>query len=243
MNIDRKKILQKLVRGLKAMVFTLGAVFTFMLILSFTTLPFWMYFDLGTRGADYKFTAEQIIVLGGSGMPSESNLIRCYKAAELARICPAARIIIALPKDSSEKLYGSAVYGMKRELILRGIDSTRITLETTGRNTRAQALAISTQVSTKESSVIVTSPEHMYRSLAVFRKVGFTSLGGEAAFERALESKLNVEQEKLGGRSIPLTGAAEELQLRYQFWNHLEYQILCYREYIAIAYYRLKDWI
>jgi uncharacterized SAM-binding protein YcdF (DUF218 family) len=243
MNIDRKKILQKLMRGLKAVVFTWGAVFTFMLILSFTTLPFWMYFDLGTRSADYKFTAEQIIVLGGSGMPSESNLIRCYKAAELARLCPDASIIIALPKDSTEKLYNSAIYGMKRELILRGIDSTRITLETTGRNTRAQALAISTQLRTNESTVIVTSPEHMYRSLAVFRKVGFTSLGGEASFERALESKLNIKQDKLGGRSIPLSGAAEELQFRYQFWNHLKYQILCYREYMAIAYYRLKDWI
>lgn len=228
---------------MKRLLLIIGSLSVVVLVLAFTTLPFWMYYDLGTRGASYRFVPQQIIVLGGSGMPSESNLIRCYKAAELALQFPKAKIIIALPKDSSEKLYTSAVYRMQQELSLRGIDTMRITLETSGRNTRAQALAITDNPRSNIPTVLVTSPEHMYRSLRVFRKTGIRILGGEAAFERALESKLNLRQEKLGGRKIPLSAAGEELQLRYQFWNHLKYQILCYREYVAIAYYRLKDWI
>ena len=132
---------------------------------------------------------------------------------------------------------------MKKELVLRGIDSSRIQLETNGRNTRAPALAISKLTGTQRPTVLVTSPEHMYRSILTFRKAGMLLLGGEAAFERALDSELSLQQDQLGGRSIPLSGAGDELQLRYQFWNHLKYQLLCYREYAAIAYYRLKDWL
>ncbi len=177
-------------------------------------------------------------------MPSESNLMRCYTTSQVALTYSSADIIIALPKDSTVQLYSSALYAMKSELICRGIDSARIILEPLGHNTREQALEIlGKTIQLNEPTLIVTSPEHMYRSLLTFRKVGLTHVGGVAAFEKALESELTYNSRRLGGRKLPVPEIGDELQLRYQFWNHLKYQVICYREYAALLYYHLKDWI
>lgn len=222
----------------------MGSIFLFILLLSFTTVPFWMYFHLGTSGTEYLRPPQQVVVLGASGMPSEANLLRCYKAAELAATFPETNIIIALPRDPSENLFSSSVYSMKKELMMRGVDSMRIKLEDRGRNTREQALLIAEIIGDNETrTVLVTSPEHMYRSLRAFRKAGFKHAGGEAAFEKALESQLAYRDAKLGGRKVPLPEVGEKMQLRYQFWNHLKYQVICYREYAAIAYYKVRGWI
>lgn len=234
----------RLKRWTSLLLLILGCVLLTVFLLAFTTLPFWMYYHLGTDTAEYRFTPDKIVVLGGSGMPSESNLIRCYRAAELAQRFPGSPILIALPKNYKQGIYESAAYAMKQELMLRGVDSNRIQLEFQGNNTREQALTIRAQRShPDEHLLVVTSPEHMYRSLLVFRKVGFAKVGGEAAFEKALEAELNYRDNKLGGRKVPWTDVGDELQLRYQFWNHLKYQVICYREYVALAYYSLRDWI
>ena len=39
------------------------------------------------------------------------------------------------------------------------------------------------------------------------------------------------------------SGMTDELQYRYQFWNHLKYQVICWREYLAISYYKVRGWI
>ena len=231
-------------RWSKIFLLLIGAMFSIILILSFTTAPFWMYFGLGTSTAHYTFKPDNIILLGGSGMPSEANLMRCETASSLWKKYPDARIVIALPKDQKEKLESSAIFAMRKELMVKGVDSTKIVLATSGHNTREQALEIAGSiVPLNEATVIVTSPEHMYRSLLTFRKSGLNKVGGEAAFERALESELRYNSKKLGGRKIPAPEIGDELQLRYQFWNHLKYQVICYREYTALFYYWLKDWI
>jgi hypothetical protein len=87
---------------------------------------------------------EYIVVLGGGGMPSESGLIRCWYAAMAANHFNRAKIIVALPGDTtSEK---SSVSLMKKELILRGVEPSRIFFEPEGSNTRAQAVNISTVI-------------------------------------------------------------------------------------------------
>lgn len=228
-------------RWWRRLLLTAGAIFLVICILAFTTLPFRMYYGLGTATAGFNFIPERIIVLGGSGMPSEANLIRCFTAAKLAARYPKSRITIALTKDSSEKLYGSAAWMMKQELVLRGVDSVRIDLETTGRSTYEQALQL---YAAKDKyiprTVIVTSPEHMYRSLLTFRKAGFRQIGGQAAFEKALDAELRHRRRAdLTDRNTP-PGITDELQFRYQFWNHLKYQVVCYREYAALTWYWLS---
>lgn len=232
---------KRLLMWFRATLIAGGFFFASCILLAFTTLPFWMYYGLGTSGATYRFIPSTIILLGGGGMPSEQNLMRCFTASSLALKYPESRIIIALTKDSADKLYGSDVWLMKQELVQRGIDSTRIVLETTGKNTHEQARNIVTVLSGKSEPVlVVTSPEHMYRSLRAFRKAGATQVGGEAAFEKALSADLKTGSKKSGPDK---RSPDSELQLRYQFWNHLKYQVSCYREYVAIAYYKIRGWI
>lgn len=222
----------------------LGGLFVVILILSFTTLPFWMYYRLGTTSADYRFAPKRIILLGAGGMPSEANLLRAYTTAELATRFPEAEVEIALTKGIGESLSGSAIGQLRDELVHRGVKENRILLEVRGHNTREQAQRIFEEIRLPEYPIIlITSPEHLYRSLLSFRKVGFSNVGGTAAFEKALEEELTYRSEKLGGRKLPGPEVGESLQLRYQFWNHLHYQVKCYREYLALAYYKIKGWI
>jgi hypothetical protein len=75
-----------------------------------------------------------------------------------------------------------------------------------------------------------------------FIKAGLENTGGEPAFEKAIEANLDFDDDELGGnKSIPDVG--NNTQLRYQFWNHMKYQIIVYREYFAITYYKLRAWI
>lgn len=242
--METRTSFKRLAKWAKRLCMAAGIFFLLILSLGFTTAPFWMYYSLGTRTAHYTFKPAYIIVMGGAGMPSEANLMRCETASTLGERYPDAILVVALPKDTAEKLEASAVFAMRNELALKGIDTNRIVLVTNGHNTREQALEISSFIVPDSSpTVIVTSPEHMYRSLLTFRKAGLSKVGGEAAFERALESELRFNGKKLGGRKLPAPEIGEELQLRYQFWNHLKYQVICYREYAALAYYWLKDWI
>lgn len=211
-----------------------------MLILSFTTLPYWMYYGLSQSPVKLKQNPDYIIVLGGDGMPSPTGLMRTYKAAEKAKKFSGAKIIIALPGDTADT--SSSLILMKRDIMFRGIDSNRIFLEPEGKNTREQALKISKIIPKKSICMIISAPEHIYRSVKVFNKLGFKNAGGSAAYGRAIESRLQFDDDELGGnKNIPEVGS--NLQLRYQFWNHLKYEITVFREYVAIMYYKLKGWI
>ncbi|MFM7216774.1 MAG: YdcF family protein [Bacteroidota bacterium] len=239
-----ERSLSILKRLLRYGLYTAGAVFITILILSFTTLPYWMYHDLGTYGEESIVEPEYIVLLGADGMPSETNLMRCDRAASLAGLFPSSILIIALPVDSGSDFFSSSHYKMQQELQLKGVDSVRIRHESSGRNTRDQAIRISGKMIPENApTVIVTSPEHMYRSIRTFRKAGLREVGGRSAFGNPLESELDLTAAELGGREMPGTGTAKQTQLRYQFWNHLRYQVICYREYVAIAYYKLKHWI
>ncbi|MFM2134614.1 MAG: hypothetical protein RL021_14 [Bacteroidota bacterium] len=230
-------------KTIRWMLFVSGILFFIVLLLAFTTQPFWMYYRLGTSTAEYRFVPSKIIVLGGAGMPSEANLMRCYTAAQLAERFPKSVIIVALTKDSSERLSECAAWKMQQELVLRGVDSSRIQLETAGRNTHEQAENIlNGPVDSWEATVIVTSPEHIYRSLLTFRRAGLRFVGGQAAFEKTLVAELRLKP-NLKGAKETIPGMTDELQYRYQFWNHLKYQVVCYREYVALLYYRINGWI
>ncbi len=235
------KVIKLLIKKILARFFILlGVIFLIMIILSFTSLPFWMYYYLGISHNNIKETPDYIVVLGGGGIPSESGLMRSYKAVKASKKYPKAKLIVALPgnvKDST-----SSVNLMRHEIISRGIDSLKILLEPIGTNTRMQAIKISEMINFNANILIVTSPEHMYRATRVFIKAGLKNTGGEPAFEDAIESVLTYNDDELGGNKYILD-IGNNTQLRYQFWNHFKYQIIVYREYFAIAYYKLKGWI
>lgn len=226
-----KKVFQKIFLGL--------GVFSFiLLVFSFTRVPFDIHWWLGTNSSKYYFKPDHIVFLGGSGMPSESNLIRIYYASALAERYPKAKVLIVHPIDDD------VIDLMRDEMILRQIDSSRIQIEKKGANTREQALMIAKDFPEmlNQNIVLVTSPENMMRTMKVFWNAVFKHVGGEPAFENAMFVDLSYDHKKVGGKKYT-PDVSSNLALRYNFWNYLKLEITCLREFTALAYYKLNGWI
>lgn len=216
----------------------LGLLALVMVVLAFTRVPFDMHRWLGERNSHFSFTPDVIVMLGGSGMPSESNLIRLYYADHWARIYQHTGIIIAHPHDSG--VAGT----MSDYLVKSGIDSSRISLMLEGTNTREQALMLSAMDSSLKAKkiAVITSPENMFRTIEVFRQLDYRHIGGISAFENAMFVDLSYEHRGIGGKGFA-PDVSSNLDLRYNFWNYLKLEITCLREWVAIAYYWVNGWI
>lgn len=233
-------VLTKIKTVLKSFVLGLGAITLLMIILSFTSLPFWAWYRLGMAG-DKACHPAYIVVMGAGGMPGPEGLMRCYYAALAAHKYAEAKVIVALPVDL-RYFEDSHPWRMAQELMLRGVDSTRILYELRGINTRNQALNIKQMLDgdTLSCLMVITSPEHTYRSVAVFRKLGFQQVSSMASFSRELPAGHLLPD---GKKSVLETTPDNWPLLRYDFWNYLKLEITVLREYIAIAWYWLKGWI
>ncbi|MCK9616763.1 MAG: YdcF family protein [Lentimicrobiaceae bacterium] len=228
----------------KWLLYLSGGYFLILIILAFTTLPFWVFFYFGTYHSTITQPPDFIVVLGGGGMPSQDGLIRTYHAACLAEKFPESKVIIALPGDMKDST--SAIRLMKREMIIRGVFTERIVCEVKGTNTRSQAIEIAGYLQgkiVKNPITIVTTPEHMIRAIKTFEKAGFSNINGFPAFDKGIEADITFNDTKLGGEKILIPSIGKNLQLRYQFWNHLKFELIITREIFGIAYYKLRGWI
>jgi len=226
---------------LSVVLFSSGVALVLALIISFTSWPYWGVYHLGHYQSEYQFEPEYIVVMGGSGVPSATALIRTYHAAVIAQKHPQAKVVIALPGNLLDSL--SDIKKMEAEMIRRGVQND-FKFEFEGTNTRSQALKIKAEIITNPNApiLIVSSPEHMYRCIKVFRKLGYRNLASWPAFEQDLTDELLYDNSELGGNQfVPNVGNSK--QFRYQFWNHLKYEIDLLREYFAIAYYYINNWI
>lgn len=216
----------------------LGAVSFVLLVFSFTRVPFDIHWWLGKSACEYYFKPDHIVFLGGSGMPSESNLIRIYYTSVLAKKHPKAKVLIAHPIDVE------VITLIREEMVQKGIDSSRITIEKRGTNTREQAITIAEDFPEmlNQNIVLVTSPENMMRTMKVFWKAGFKHVGGEPAFENAMFVDLTYNHKKVGGKKYS-PDVSSNLALRYNFWNYLKLEIICLREFVALGYYKFNGWI
>jgi uncharacterized SAM-binding protein YcdF (DUF218 family) len=89
--------------------------------------------------------------------------------------------------------------------------------------------------------IVVTSPEHVRRTVKCLNKVGFRNTIGKAAYPATVDFDLSLKKQKLGGNeAIP---SVESVKMRYTFFNYLKLEITCLREYCALAYYKIKGWI
>ncbi len=227
----------KLKTGLNILFVGLGIFFALLMALSLTRIPYDVQVWLGTTDADYSFSPDYIICLGGSGMPSADNLMRLQHTAALYKDCQHATIIIAHPMDSA------VIQLMKNELVMRGVDSNKIVFEMKGTSTREQAIKINETISSGNAKIVlVTSPEYMLRSVSAFRKAGFKSVGGDAAFENAMYVNLSYSHKDVGGKTY-IPDVSHSLMLRYNFWSYLKLEIGCLRELFALVYYKLNGWI
>jgi uncharacterized SAM-binding protein YcdF (DUF218 family) len=218
-----------------------GIFFLASVVLAFTTLPFWGIHWLGTSKTKLKWEPETIILLGGGGMPSENNLMRSWFAGKAARSFPEAILVISMPGDVTDSL--STPQLMKKELVLRGVNPQNILFEYEGTNTRAQALNCQKILGNSSSVLLITSPDHTRRAVLCFEKVGFEKVNAMPAFENATEADLTFQDDELGGRKTAAPDVGQSIQIRYQVWNHLKYEITFVREMLALAYYKLRGWI
>jgi uncharacterized SAM-binding protein YcdF (DUF218 family) len=230
--------LAHIARGVLAAV---GAIALLMLVLSFTALPFYAYHRLGTSGNGLQEPPDYIVVMGAGAMPGGAALMRCHYAALAAKSFPEAQIIITMPAAAGDFL-NSTGYEMYRQMNLYGIVSDRFLFETEGTNTYTQACAIHQMLNPSESTtlLIVTSPEHVYRSVRTFSKCGITNVYGLPAFQAAFDNELLLDPDE---RDKTITPPGRSVGLRYNMWNYLKLEIDVLREYVAIAYYKIKGYI
>ncbi len=219
----------------------IGIFFTLCVILAMTEQPYWGYHWLGTSRSEITSRPTNIILLGGSGMPSQSNLMRSWYVEKAAKSFPEAKVLIAMPGDLSDSL--STPRLMQDELILRGVNPEKIQFETQGTNTRSQAIFCKGFVNMKSPILLVTSPENMRRSVLCFQKTGFEKVNALPAFENAAEADFSFNDDELGGNKLLIPDVGKSMNMRYQLWNHLKYEIIIAREMVALSYYKLRGWI
>lgn len=221
---------------IKILIFTFGIVFSVMIVLAMTSTPFYMYYNLGKspNASDNVILPSRIVMFGGAGMPSEDNLMRLYHAAALARHYQVP-VALVHPEDSLCQAE------MSRLLRQGGIND--IEYITRGSNTRSQCIALleSHPQLSEQQLFVVTSPEHVRRTVKSLRKIGFGHVVGIAAYPATVDFNLALDKEKLGGNEI--VPSVESVKMRYTFFNYLKLEITCMREYCALAYYKLKGWI
>ena len=228
-------------RILRNLMVLIGLFFSICIIVALTEKPYWGYHWLGTSKSELRWEPNFIIVLGGGGMPSQSNLMRAWYAEKAAKSFPNAKVLIAIPGEISDSL--STPQLMKNELILRGVNPEKIIFESEATNTRSQALNCQRIIKMQAPVLLVTSPEHMRRSVLCYQKVGFEKVNALPAFENALEADLKFTDDELGGNKTIVPDVGESINMRYQLWNHLKYEILIAREIVALSYYKIRGWI
>lgn len=229
-----QKIKIIILKVLKWILLSMGVLSIIFIVLAFTDLPFNAYYSLSSPNKKLDGKADVIVLMGGDGMPSPSSLMRNYHAAELYKENYNPKIIIAFPQSKIDSTHQLDL--MRKNLILNGVDSTDILYAPKGYNTRTQALEIAEMIPHNQKMLIVSSGEHIYRTIKVFQKLGFNSLGSGAAFETPI-NEIDLKRKKKELREV------QNLAFRYNFWSYMEYEIRVAREYFAITYYWFKSWI
>lgn len=227
------KLLAKII---KITFFGLGVLFSLMVILAFTSAPFYWYFNLGQNPDKEMQLArpQHVLMFGGAGMPSEDNLMRLYHTAAMAQHFDIP-VILVHPEDS--------LCQAEMTRLLRQDNVDDILYMTEGSNTRSQALGLMAAYPelADEQMIVVTSPEHVRRTVKCLKKVGFTNIYGKAAYPATVDFDLSLKKQKLGGNEI--VPSVESVKMRYTFFNYLKLEITCIREYFALGYYKVKGWI
>jgi uncharacterized SAM-binding protein YcdF (DUF218 family) len=218
-----------------------GILFLIGLILAFTSLPYWGIHWLGTSKSELKQAPETIILMGGGGMPSESNLMRSYYVGKAAKSFPRAGVLIAMPGELNDSL--STPKKMKEELTLRGVNPRRILFESEGTNTRSQALNCKKKLDVGRPVLLITSPEHTRRAVLSFQKAGFENVSALPAFEDAAEADFSFDDDELGGNKKMIPDVGNSISVRYKIWDYMKYEITIARELLALGYYKLRGWI
>lgn len=224
--------------------------------IQFTPLPWRAYRWLGECPNPSAGPPTHILVMGGSGIPGKSGLMRTFYGAEAARRHPRAGLLVAMPLAAGES---DASQAYLDEMERRGVSPDRMRILPNGSNTREQAMRLAEHLGAgaAESSVLIVSdPEHIRRCAAALRKAGIPQVAALPAHSLSIDDPL-LGQAPASPSPVPdaapetagtppdhsPSGGGSSPVLRYQFWNHLHYTLDVLREWTALAYYRSRGWI
>ena len=256
MNIPVRRILFFLLRAIRAVLVLAGAGALLAFALQFTPWPWRAYNRLAGFPNPSALEPTHILLMGGSGIPGKSGLIRTYYAALAAARHPDAELLVAMPLGADTSDSSTAYLA---ELRLRGVLPERMRILPGGRNTREQALRLAEHLAGEiqtASILIVSDPSHIRRTAACLRRVGFLHLSALPAHSVSIEDPLEWTSSDMQSLSCTLPSEAcapprpplapdigSSIHLRYQLWNNLDFSSVALREHTAILYYRLRDWL
>jgi uncharacterized SAM-binding protein YcdF (DUF218 family) len=245
------RILFRLARGALLLLGFLALLFA---ATQFTHLPWRAYKHLSEIPAPSHAPPTHILVMGGSGIPGESGLMRTFFGAQAAALYPDAVVLVAMPLGAAQSVSSRAYLD---EIRLRGVASERIRILDGGRNTREQAIRLAEYLADRTNTpqvLIVTDPEHVRRTAASIRKACAKTqleiqLEALPAFPLSLEDPLPWRAADLDApgpspaarAAVPDVGSS--FILRYNLWANLGYTQDALREYVAMLYYRLRGWL
>ena len=237
-------------RALRSLLAVAGAAAMVLAALQFTSLPWKAFSHLAEDGVGESegWMPTHILVLGGSGVPGESALMRLWYTAEAAREWPEVPVWMALPCDGE-----AAARAYADELALRGVDAGRCVPRACGRNTREQAVALVQDLEGEESPrvLVVTSPEHVRRACGAIRRAAqeagaAVEVRGKPAFNLSVDDSPPGEAQvatEVVEESTPVSDLGSGQVLRYNIWSNAKYTLDATREHVALLYYRLRGWM
>jgi uncharacterized SAM-binding protein YcdF (DUF218 family) len=179
---------------------------------------------------------EAIIILGGGSINirSRGEIVSLLVSASALRALEGSRLyemmdhpMVILSGGSNPLLGGGTPESILLLDMLQdaGIPEKQILLESESQSTREQAQVLSGILEDKniDQFVLVTSPMHMRRSIAVFQSQGMDPIPGPAA----------LRSEGLPGSGIRVLPS----------WVALDISQEAMREYLALGYYWVRGWL
>lgn len=148
--------------------------------------------------------ARVVVVLGGGSRTFQARGLtlsavtwttnfRVLEGARLYRLLNRPTIIVSGGVTSREAGAHSEAEAMRAAILQLGVPADHVVMESESRDTRSEAAVIRRMLADRPADpiVLVTSPTHMQRSLAVFRAAGLHPIPSPAAYksEGSLEKR------------------------------------------------------
>lgn len=174
---------------------------------------------------------------------SEPSLMCGYITARSADQWPNAIIFVATSttrKENSDP--GTTIH---KELVLRGVNTSRVRPETRGNSIHEHAQNIARQVGDTGLDLrvgIISADHRLRRMLLTFEKAGFANVS--AITMETNSANLRTEQQNSTEDARPwVKDNGGKHSFGHQFFTNLHHEINIIREIFAHAYYKLRGWM
>ena len=220
---------------LKSTIQLLGLVFVLMFFLACTDIPYNALMRLAEVPSCER-PPRYIFVQGGNAFPSADALLLQYHLEKSREQFPEAKIYYCLPSVSSDTSGES--YIRARLVSIADTCPLQLKVISDGVNTHDEIqklVSLLPHDSLHCSLLLITKPEHYKRSIACLNRSGITDICGINTMDTPVPPSLLAHGEE--------SKRSPALLWRYNVWSYLQYEIIIFREYCAILYYRLKSYI